>query len=239
MKRLDKFRFPNWTVPVMLLLIGILSFGLLISELGFYWDDWAKTLANVLYGMSGYVDYYAHDRPYSGWTHVVFVSLLGNDRVLWQGLNLVLRWGAVWGMAWSFGALWPQARRETTLAAVIFMVYPVFTQQPIAVTFHQQWLQYTLYFISVGLMIQGIRKKKHYWRYTVPALLLMPLELTVTEYFIGVELLRPLMIWFLYAEQKDGLKRQAVETIKGYLPYFLVTVGYILWRMFLVTFTGR
>jgi len=238
MRHLDRFRFPVWTVPVMLLLLGILSFGLLISELGFYWDDWAKTLANVLYGMSGYVDYYAYDRPYSGWTHVVFVSLLGNDRVLWQGLNLVLRWGAVWGMAWSLGALWPQARRETTLAAVIFMVYPVFTQQPIAVTFHQQWLQYTLYFISVGLMIQGIRKEKRYWYYTVPALLLMPLELTVTEYFIGVELLRPLMIWFLYAEQKEGLKHQAVQTIKGYLPYFLVTVGYILWRMFLLPLPG-
>ncbi len=239
MKRLEGFQFPVWTVPVMLLLLGILCFGLLVSELGFYWDDWAKTLVNVLYGMSGYLEYYAEDRPYSGWTHVLFVSLLGNDRVLWQILNLVLRWGAAWGMVWCFNVLWPQARREVTLAAVIFMVAPVFTQQPIAVTFHQQWLQYVLYFISLGLMIRGVRKKKFYWVYTLLSLFLMAVQLTVTEYFIGVELLRPLVIWFLCGEEQTDWKQRIIETLKRYLPYLIFSVGYILWRMFLMPLSGE
>ena len=62
-KRLSTLQFPAWTFPLALLVVCLLSFGLLAPQLGFYWDDWAKTAVNVLHGFSGYKAYYAVDRP--------------------------------------------------------------------------------------------------------------------------------------------------------------------------------
>lgn len=53
----------DWVVPVFLLLIAIVTFGLFVSSLGLYWDDWAKLLVGRLYGLDRYTAYYAEDRP--------------------------------------------------------------------------------------------------------------------------------------------------------------------------------
>jgi len=93
-------RLSDQFAPLLFLFICAACFGILAPTLGFYWDDWAKTLVNVLYGMQGYWDYYASDRPYSGWTHILLVTLFGNGRVAWQLINLALRWAGATAMWW-------------------------------------------------------------------------------------------------------------------------------------------
>src|SRR5512146_2168695 len=109
--------FSNRAVPVFLLLIAVLSFGLLIPWLGFYWDDWAKILVARLWGLRAYFGYYAEDRPVSAWTHILFTPLLGMSPLAWQIFALLLRWLGAWGMAWSMNVLWPFARRQNLSAA--------------------------------------------------------------------------------------------------------------------------
>ena len=135
MKKLLSIKIPEWTFPIILLLLCIASFGLLIPRLGFYWDDWAKTLVNRLFGLSGYWDYYAGDRPTSGWTHIVFVSLIGDSPIAWHVLTLIFRWLSAWGMWWCLSLLWPKAKTQNAIASLFFVIYPVFTMQAIAVTF--------------------------------------------------------------------------------------------------------
>lgn len=226
-------RLSDQFAPLLFLCICAACFGILAPTLGFYWDDWAKTLVNVLYGMQGYWDYYASDRPYSGWTHILLVTLFGNGRVTWQLINLALRWAGVTAMWWSLTRLWPRARFEISLAAALFAVYPVFTQQAAAVTFHQQIMQYALYFVSMGLMIEALRHPRRYWLFTIFSLLVQAVQLTVTEYFVGVELLRPFFIWFLLAEKEPQLLPRFKKTLRAYIPYFLFIAAYVYWRMFL------
>ena len=235
-KRLTALQFPAWTVVPAFLLVCLLAFGLLAPRLGFYWDDWAKTAVNVLHGFSGYQEYYAVDRPLSGWTHILFVSLIGNHRVAWQFLNLILRCAAGASMWWFFCRLWPQARRQVTLAALLFLVYPVFTQQSIAVTFHQQWLQYSLYFLSLGAMLAAVRSPtpKRYWGFTIISLLLTAVQLTVTEYFVGVLLLQPFIIWIAEGEQHTARKSRLLGALKHYGPYLVAVAGYVIYRIFLM-----
>ena len=237
-KILRSMHFPGWTLSLALLLVCLLAFGLLAPQLGFYWDDWAKTAANVLHGFSGYQNYYAEDRPLSGWTHILFVSLIGNQRVAWQFLTLLLRWAAGASMWWFFSSLWPQARRQVSLAALLFVVYPVFTQQPIAVTYHQQWLQYSLYFLSLGAMVAAIRNPRRYWHFTLLSLVLTAVQLTITEYFVGVLLLQPLIIWIVTGEKQPTWKPRLYETFKRYAVYLAAFAGYVAWRMFLMPLPG-
>ena len=238
-KHLALLQFPSWTLPLALFLVCLLAFGLLAPQLGFYWDDWAKTAVNVLHGFSGYQNYFAEDRPLSGWTHILFVSLIGNQRVAWQYLAILLRWAAGASMWWFFSALWPQARRQVSLAALLFMVYPVFTQQPIAVTYHQQWLQYSLYFLSLGAMVAALRNPTRYWQFTFLSLTLTAVQLTVTEYFVGVLLLQPVIIWIVTGEQQPTLKPHLTETLKRYAIYLAAFGGYVIWRMFFIPLPGN
>ncbi len=242
--------FLNRMIPVFLLFLTILAFGLLIPRLGFYWDDWAKILVSRLYGLTGYFAYYAEDRPLSAWTHIFFTPLVGEGPLGWHILALLLRWLSGWGMWWTLSRLWPQARRQNFIAAVLFLVYPVFLQQAAAVTFHQQWLQYALFFLSLGTMIaawqQPGRQSRRFWLLTGLSITAMLLQLSVTEYFVPLELVRPLVLWFaLAANAGSGRRRQERLqwsklrlVVRAWAPYLLILAAYTTWRLFFIQLPG-
>ena len=235
----------DWVAPVFLLLIAVVAFGLFVSSLGLYWDDWAKLLVGRLYGLDRYTAYYAEDRPLSAWTHVVFTPLLGYQPAAWQVFNLLLRWLSAWIFYLVLGQVWPEARRQNLTAAVIFLLYPVFTQQAIAVTFFQQWLQYVLYFFSLLAMLKAAAAAG--WRsrgWTVASLAAMLVQFTVTEYFLPVELIRPILLWLFLANRSDALtgetwQRRAVRVLKTWGPYLAGLAAYVVYRLFFLELSGE
>jgi hypothetical protein len=232
------FSVPLWARLIVIPFIGILTFGILAKDLGYFWDDWAKTLVNVLFGLDGYKAYYASDRPLSGWTHVLFVSLIGNNQLLWQYLNLGLRMLAAFSMGWSFSLIWPKAKREVALVSVLYFVMPVFTQQPVAVTFHQQWLQACLYFLALGCIFLSIQKPKYFWLFTLIAVAANALQLTVTEYFLGMMLAIPFFIMVYMHENGKRGKALWLATLKASLPQLLLLVIYLAWRFNFMSLTN-
>ncbi|MEJ5200976.1 MAG: hypothetical protein WHV66_01975, partial [Anaerolineales bacterium] len=224
--------FPVWSVPLCLLGLVTVSYGLLVNHLGFYWDDWAKTLVHRLFGLNGYWSYYAEDRPYSSWTHILFIPLLGDSPLNWQIFVLVLRWLTAVAIWWFLRGLWRDAEWQAVLTAALFSVCPVFTHQAIAVTFHQQWLQYVLCFVSFAAMVQANRSIRRFWLWTVLSVITLMMQLLITEYFIGVELIRPLVLWYLLVAQP--WQKRFRSWIRQYSPYLLIATGYILWRLFFI-----
>jgi len=234
--------FQGWTVPLALLALAAASFGLLIPRLGLYWDDWSQLLVSRLYGLSGYWPYFASDRPLSAWTHILLVPLLGVNPLHWQIFTLGLRWLTACAMVWAFCALWPNARRQVVFAAFLFLVYPAFTQQSDAVAYHQHWLQYLIFFISIGAMIQSVRWRSQPRRagaYTALALVTLALHCSITEFFSGVELVRPLLLWFLVSPTESSPRRRLVKTLRLYWPYFALLLAYVLWRLVFLRFPGE
>ena len=63
--------FSSRTFPLALLALLVLSFGLLIPWLGFYWDDWPAIMVARLQGIGGYWAFYQIDRPFSDRKSVV------------------------------------------------------------------------------------------------------------------------------------------------------------------------
>jgi hypothetical protein len=240
MKSLQKVKFPFWLLPIFLLAVGVLTFGLLIPHLGFYWDDWSKTLVNVVYGMKGYADYYAEDRPTSSWTHIVFVTLMGNKPLHWHIFTLILRWLTSLSVYVFLIHLWDDKKIQASFVALVFLLYPVFTQQSIPVTFHQQWLQFFLFFLSLTITILAIKRIRYYWWLTSLSLLLLAVQLSITEYFVGLEFLRPVVIWLILKNQSENLswKNNLGQTLKQYLPYIAFFIAYVIWRMFFIQLSG-
>lgn len=225
-----KGRFSAWTVPLALLVVCIVSFGLLIPQLGLYWDDWETILVIRQFPLSEFWSYFSGARPLAAWTYVAFSPLLGSKPLHWHLFTLLLRWLSAVGMWWVFSSLWPQNRRPVAYAAFLFAVYPVFLQQPISVAYHQHWTAYALYFASLGCMVQAALRPAKYWLFMLLSAVGLVLHLAIFEYFVGVELLRPVILWLLAAGSEKSLRRGALKTLAGWLPYLLILLAFLSWR---------
>ncbi len=225
--------FSIRTIPLALLLLCLTSFGLLIPWLGFYWDDWPLIMNARLGGGTGILELFQYDRPYSGWMYVLLMPILGIKPLTWHIFSLFLRWLAVLSMWFTLRKLWPGHDREITWMAFLFTVYPLFTQQSIAVIYAQIWLEYILFFASIFFMLQMIRQGKFFWWNLVFSIIALGLSLSISEYFLGLEMLRPLLIWYMW--DKDQSKRKKLQRLLLlWMPYLAITCIYIIWRLFFI-----
>jgi len=217
-------------VPIVLLLIHIITYGLLIPKLGFYWDDWETILITRLYPLSEFWNYFAGTRPLAAWTHILFGALLGVKPAGWHILTLILRWLTAVACWWSLTTLWPTKKWQITAAISIFSVYPLFIQQPIAVAYHQHWLAFALYFFSIGLMLKAHRRGRKGLPLHLLGMLTAFSHLSILEYFAGLELLRPLLLW-INSDQNEPVKKRLKGTLLNWLSYLVILTLFLAWRM--------
>ena len=232
-------RFQTWIIPLALLILCVLGFGLLIPWLGFYWDDWPVIATMRILGVDAFWNFYKYDRPFSAWTYVIAGPLLGSNQLLWHTFTLLLKWSTVLGMWWSLRLLWPARKSEVTWMAFLFAVYPIFTQQPVAVAFSQHWISYSLYFLSVGLMLVSIRQPGRALPLTIAALVASSVHMFTMEYFTGLELLRPLLLWIVVSEQQIPSRERVRRVMQRWTPYLLLFSGAIIWRLFFLETYGE
>jgi len=79
-------------IPLSLLVICILAYGVLIPALGFYWDDFPYIWINHLFGPEGYPDFVSSDRPHSAWIFMGLTTLLGEKPLGYHLTSLLLYW---------------------------------------------------------------------------------------------------------------------------------------------------
>lgn len=232
-------QMQSWVIPLGLLVILILSFGLMIPWLGFYWDDWPVIMTYRLQGVEGFWKFYQYDRPISAWTYAVTMPILGIQPANWHIFTLMLRWLTVISMWWTSTLVWPNHKVKVTWAAFLFAIYPVFTQQAISVAYSQHWLCYLLFFISLGTMLQARRTPRWFFPLTVLSLVTSLAHLLTMEYFAGLELLRPVLLWFLASEKPGTFRDRATAVLKAWLPYLTALTGFVIWRLVFLKFPGE
>src|SRR3990170_5271764 len=79
--------------PALILLItAILAYGLLIPQLGFYWDDLPMSWVRYQLGPQAMTQYFSTNRPIWGCLYQVTTRLLPHIPVYWQVFALFWRW---------------------------------------------------------------------------------------------------------------------------------------------------
>jgi len=217
--------------PVALLLICISAYGILVTKLGYYFDDWPVIL--MIKSRLNFWEFYKFDRPFSAWTFVVTAPLLGINPFNWHIFTLLLRWLTGLGAYWTLIQLWPRKKREVVLMTCLFVVYPAFWQQSIAVAYSQHFITYLLYFISIGSMLAATGKKHRALFWSI-SLFTTGMHLLTMEYFWGLELLRPVLLWIVLAQNEADVKKRIKRTIKTWLPFLIIFIGVIIWRYLIV-----
>ena len=219
---MKKLLFKPYTLPIALFILTIAAYGLLSPWTGFYWDDWPFAWILHFLGPKEFVPAFAPFRPFLGPIFVLTTSILGEHPFTWQVFALLLRFLSGLAVWWSFGKIWPQHKRQVALLSLCFVVFPGYLSQWVALTHsNQELVSLIAYLFSFGFTAMAVNKPQKRLLHTVIALVLMFVGLFPTEYFLGLELLRPIFIFFMLNDQQSS-KNNVLKTIKLWLPYLLL-----------------
>ena len=233
MKRFEERFAKYWFYPALLLAVMVLAYQLQIFELGFYWDDWQAIFLSHLDTPSAYWDYFLYDRPFSAWTYSVTMPILGLHPLRWQIFTLLARWLAIVGFCWALRGIWPERRREVNWIGLLLAVFPGFLQQTVSVAYSQHFIAAALFAFSLALMVWAVRQPRRFWVYTPLALLFSTTHMFIMEYFVGLELLRPLFLWVLLrCSQTDSRAATCRKVLRHWLPYLLPLIGFLFFRFY-------
>ena len=226
-----KLQLKAWTTPIALLALCYLAYGVLIPKLGFYGEDWPVIASLRLPGAGAFWRFSGGESLLTGWIYTLFGLLFGTHKLLWHLWALFLRWAAVLSMGWNLRLLWPAQKNEVTWIAILFAIYPAFTQQPLAVANSPLWLAFCLYFLSMNCMLLSIRKPTRALPLTGLGLILAIAHLSLVKYFIALELLRPIFLWIAMKGDiiRPHLHWRAVWL--RWVPYLVALTGVLAWRL--------
>ncbi|MCD4673422.1 MAG: hypothetical protein K8R77_12230 [Anaerolineaceae bacterium] len=219
-----------WFYPAFLLLVMFITYDLQIFKLGFFWDDWQIVFLSKLDSPAAYWNHFAYDRPLSVWTYLITVPLLGMRPLLWHLLTLLVRWLSVLGFCWAFRGLWPSHVQQVRWMGLLLAIYPGFSQQPVSVAYSQHFISYALFTFSLGFMIWSIKRPQRYWHYTTAGALFSLVQLLTMEYFFGLELIRPFLLWMMVRKKGEKLSGTAWKVLRYWLPYLLPLLVFALTR---------
>lgn len=153
MKRLLRIKTPDWAIALFIVFILSLTYGLLLTRLGFYMDDWSVLLAWKTDGNTGLYNLSLYDaRPTSAWPYMLLFPILGMNPIAWHAALLIvyiLTALAIWRLILS---LWQEQRLVALSVALLTTLTPLFRQQPLAITFIRHWLAALAFFASLWLI---------------------------------------------------------------------------------------
>lgn len=245
-------RAEPWLACIMIILAASVTYGILITRLGFYRDDWYMLWSGQSKdGLTAIIRLFQTDRPLIGWTYASIYKVIGANVLAWQILALLLKICTGLFVFFLLRMIWPEKRLETSTAALLFVLYPGFYQQPVAATFSIDLLGLNTIFLSLLLTVLTFKTSNKFLQifYTLLAMILGLLNLGLYEATIGLEVIRWALIWVFTQQkksappniekiaskqQKKNILHVFSKKLFAYLgPYLFMLAGYLYWRLFI------
>ena len=220
-----------------LLIVSILAYGLLIPQLGFYWDDLPMSWIRYELGPEAMTRYFSTNRPVWGLLYQVTTRLLPQVPVYWQVFALLWRWlGAL--VVWAIvRELWKDKPDFSLSVALLFLLYPGFNQQWGAYLYSHFFIVLFFFLLSIFLMLRSVPPtiaagSPLRFDRTIFALVFSALNLWMMEYFFPLEFARVGFIWTLLRTEYPDPRDRIRPTLRMWIPYLVVFVLAVLSRLF-------
>jgi hypothetical protein len=234
MRKINQYFTNRSSIPWLLLLLTIISFGLTIPFLGYFMDDWYLIWFKHTFGALDYPAYFALDRPLMGYFYIAANVLLFNSEspLVWNIFGLFTRWVCTL-VLWQFlNTLWPKNLKQNTWVALLAAVFPGFTQHWIVVVYSFFYTCLAGLFFSFTVMIRALRRKKLFWLNYILSILIGFYAYAAAEFYFGLELIRPLIIWFVLADLIPLRRQRFWSTLKYWSPFLVIYLAFGVWRAF-------
>lgn len=227
--KLKKISEKPWFYPVALFLLAAVTYGYVIPSLGYYWSDWEVVFYTKL-APAFQFGFYAEDRPYPLAYQLIYF-LVGSNPIGWQIATLLLRWAGTLFFVYAVLQFVPKYRKQVYWLGALLMVYPGFLQQAQSAAFSRHIMALFLFTLSIYLMALAIRRP-NLARFLFPLSWIATfMHLFTIEYFSGIELMRPVLIWVLLANGNKKDWRVVRKAALYSLPYILAT-AFFFWLRF-------
>jgi hypothetical protein len=225
---LKKISEKSWFYPTALLLIGFITYGYSLTYLGFYWDDWEVVMFTKL-PPSLQSGFYAIDRPFP-WPSQLTYLLVGSNPIGWHIVALLLRWAGILLLVYSLTFLWPRYVSYLRWLGALLIVYPGFLQQAVSAQYDRHFAAFFLFALSIYWMFLAVKRPKWAWILFPLSWLATFIHLFTMEYFVGLELIRVILLWMIVLAVNQKIFRSLRQTLIQYLPYLLIVAFYFWWR---------
>jgi hypothetical protein len=230
------FKNESFMAALLIFLTTVITYGVSIPNLGYYHDDWFVLWSGQARGAESLIPLFSTDRPFMGVVYSVVYRFLGDSTLNWHLYALL--WRFIGGLAffWILRLIWPEQKYLTALMTVLFIVYPGFLSQPNANTKQNHLFGFGTALLSIALTLQALKIDKQGWKivYTVLSLVLTANYLWIYEYMIGFEGTRLILLgYFLFQKGVRQVRSLGIEILKRIWPYWLVSAGFLYWRIFI------
>jgi hypothetical protein len=228
-------RHESWIACLLIGLTTVLAYAPFLHQLGFYQEDLYNIWAGLTQGANSFISLFSIDRPLIGYQFALLYPLLGESPLPWHIYALFLRLCSAYALFWLLRMIWPQRKLETTVAVLLFAVYPGFLQQPQALTFQTALAALTLAILSIAFNIRAlyeINRLKIVILYFF-SIFFLAIYLMLMEYAIGLEALRLILIIYVIGQRRKlPLKQSLVMALKWWSPYLIAGGAFLVWRLF-------
>lgn len=219
--------------PLLLISIAALAYIVLAPRLGVYNDDWYLLYAGTGHGVEKFHDIFSIDRPFRGYFVGWMFELLGVNSLLYSIGAFIMRCIGALSLLWILRIVWPSVRRSTYLAALLLVIYPGFLDQPNAIDFQSHQWSFALALLSIGCTLQSVKTPRIPLKVLLLGLSLglQLIYLLLMEYYIGLEVLRILLLAaLLWKRNPRNLKNLTKKGLLYGLPLLVGVLAFMFWR---------
>ncbi|MEW6286727.1 MAG: hypothetical protein AB1509_10910 [Chloroflexota bacterium] len=229
LKRIASFASHPLAVPLLLLAVTFLAYGLFFWRLGFYWDDQPISWIRYQLGVEATTRYFSDSRPAWAWLYQISGFLLPQNPAVWQLFGMFWRWAGVYVFYLVMAQLFPRRKEIAFFLALLLLVYPGFNQQWVSYVYSHFFIVLFFLLFSWYLMLRGR---------TLPAMIFSALNLIMFEYFFLLEFMRPLILLMSIRKETLPLREKFTKVFKAWIPYIGVILLAVLYRALVYTHPG-
>ena len=219
-----------FAIPIGLLGVCFVTYGILAPRLGFYLDDWYIVYYQKLFGAAGFINFFKGDRPLLAYVYMVFAPIFQDSRMGWQLFAVFTHWLAAVGFWFVLTKLMPKQKTTATIAAFLFVVYPGFQFQWFSVMYSQVYFLMAVYFLSYILMILAVKREHGKVPLMAAAVVSVMVGVVPMEYFYGLELLRPFVLWIVIDRSAGTWTQRIKKIIVYWLPFLAFFIAFPFFR---------
>ncbi|HMB22224.1 MAG TPA: hypothetical protein VKP08_05315 [Anaerolineales bacterium] len=155
---MKSIRLSERSIPLFFLAVTIAAYGLLLPLTGFYWDDLPFAWIAKFLGSWEFIPAFAQVRPFLGPIFFVTTSLIPPVPLYWQIFAIIVRCLSGLFTWFALKQVWPRHKRQTLMVALLFLVFPGYSQHWVAYThINQEWIPFLFYLLSFGFSARALR----------------------------------------------------------------------------------
>lgn len=213
-------------------MVGVVAMALTVHQLGWYRQDWL-ILWSLKTGLGSKLNLLLEtENSLVAVIYTLLYRYFGSSKLAWQVWIILLRLLTSLGFLRILRLLWPKNPVVTFVIALMFVVYPGFTQLSSALTYSTYYLAFGIALLSIWLSLIAIdTRSTSRIALIIASILLSLLYMRIYPYMIGFEGVRFILIAYRYYQRKKAyLGAWMRVALPAWLPYILPLLVMAYWR---------